>query len=365
MARVCTRSSRRAASAVADVPLLCDRSCSHCRRSALVHTIGVSKMRLPMEAWLLTTVLLTLSWTSTGRAEQVVATASSPERIIIDTDIGIDIDDAFAVALALQSPEVKILGVSTDSGDTVARAKIVDRVLGETGHSDIPVAVGTPTTLPFDLPPIGRQGRFGENSRFAKATHPSAVEFILEQIRRFPGQVTLVTIGPVTNVGELIAKDPQVFRGLKRVVMMGGSIGPLDMDGFGTTKGPRSEYNIMGDIPAAQKLFQSGVPIYLMPLDSTAQLRMDEVKRDILLSKGTPLTDALAVLYFMWGGVTPRLPDAMAVAYVVNPELCPVQPMHIVVDDKGVTRAVPGKPNAQVCLHSDPERFFHFYMARF
>src|SRR5450755_1827591 len=158
-------------------------------------------------------------------AQQSSASAREPEKIIIDTDIGDDIDDAFAVALALQSPEMHILGLSTVSGDTTARAKILDELLGQSDHKDIPVTAGIPANLPFTTTPyIGRQGRFGEKGRFAKAVHPPAVDFILEQIHRFPDQITLVAIGPLTNIGLLIDKDPQAFRRLKRVVMMGGSI---------------------------------------------------------------------------------------------------------------------------------------------
>jgi len=301
-----------------------------------------------------------------------VLAAASPEKIIIDTDIGSDIDDAFAVALALQTPQVHILGISTVSGDTSARAKILDQMLGVSGHGDIPVAAGSPTPLQSSTGTtsssafwIGRQSRFGEKGAFAKATHPTAVAFILEQIRRFPGEITLVTIGPLTNVGALIDSDPQTFRRLKRVVMMGGSM----RSGYALpgepTNGPSAEYNIAADIPASKKLFHSGVPIYVMPTDSTWQLKLDEVKRDALLTQGTPITNSLGLLYLMWGFETPILWDAMAVGYVVKPELCPVEPMHIVIDDKGFTRAEPGQPNAQVCLHSDTESFFHFYLSRF
>src|SRR5215467_5794432 len=74
-----------------------------------------------------------------------LAQTQTPEKIIIDTDIGDDIDDAFAVALALRSPELQILGVTTTFGDTEMRAKLLDRMLGEVGRADIPVAAGTPT----------------------------------------------------------------------------------------------------------------------------------------------------------------------------------------------------------------------------
>jgi inosine-uridine nucleoside N-ribohydrolase len=119
------------------------------------------------------------------------------------------------------------------------------------------------------------------------------------------------------------------------------------------------------DIPAAKKLFASGVPLYVMPLDST-QLKLDEVMRNILFSRGSPMTNALALLYAQWTASTqnptPTLFDAMAVAATIDPNLCRTQPMRIEVDDKGYTSVVNGKPNANVCLESDSDRFFHFYL---
>ena len=295
---------------------------------------------------------------SASRAETVSSTPA--EKIIIDTDIGDDVDDAFAIALALRSPELQILGISTTFGNTETRAKLLDRLLGEAGREDIPVSVGPPT------PAAGQftQRRYADGGRFARTSHPKAVDFILEQIRRFPGQITLVAIGPLGNVGALIDKDAETFRKLKRVVLMGGSIerGYGDL-GYTKPRGPEAEWNIKNDIPSAQKLFASGVPIFMMPLDST-QLKLDEVKREVLFQAGTPLTDALTLLYHEWGQLTPTLFDVMTIAYILNPQLCPVKPMHIRVDEKGFTRAEPGVPNAQVCLDSDPEAFFRFYIPR-
>src|SRR5882672_2420271 len=283
-----------------------------------------------------------------------------PEKVIIDTDIGDDIDDAFAVALALRSPELQILGITTTFGDTETRAKLLHRFLAEAGRPEIPVAAGVPT------PPKGTftQRRYAENNRFAKPAHPDAVTFLLDQIRRNPGQVTLLAIGPLMNVGAAIDKDPATFRKLKRVVIMGGSIkrGYGDL-GFGPPQPPQPEWNILNDIPSAQKLFAEGVPLYVMPLDAT-QLKLDEVKRAFLFSQGTPLTDALALLYHQWGQETPTLFDPMTITFLVNPNLCPVQPMHIRVDEKGFTRPDAGAPNAQVCLDSNPDAFFRFYLYR-
>jgi purine nucleosidase len=299
-----------------------------------------------------------------AQSQTLPAREKSPEKIIIDTDIGTDIDDAFAVALALRSPELNIVGISTDSGDTEARAKILDRMLGEVGRQDIPVAVGDATPLPAGVT-VDQKG-YGERGHFARPTHPKAVDFILGEIRRYPGEITLITIGPVSNVGALIDKSPDTFHQLKRVVMMGGWIESFKPDyGTATASGPGPEYNIVGDIGAAQKLFLSGVPLYVMPIDSTLHLGLDEIKRNAIFSQGTPLTDALTLQYHQWnGGVTPILFDAMTLAYILDPTLCPVRPMHIRVDDKGLTRLEAGAPNAQVCLHSDADAFFRFYMSR-
>jgi purine nucleosidase len=308
------------------------------------------------------------SFPGIGFAQQPLLPSKAQEKIIIDTDIGTDIDDAFAIALALRSPELDIVGISTDSGDTEARAKILDRMLGEVGRQEIPVAVGNSTVLD---PALGgsslSQKRYGESGHFARATHPKAVDFILDQIRRYPGQITLVAIGPMPNIGALIDTSPETFRKLKRVVMMGGFIEPIKPDyGKAVPLALFPEYNIQNDIGSAQKLFLSGIPLYVMPLDSTVHLSLDEVKRGVIFAQGTPLTDALTLLYGEWngaGGVTPVLFDAMTIAYILNPQLCPVQPMHIRIDDKGFSRVETGTSNAQVCLHSDADAFFRFYMS--
>ena len=298
---------------------------------------------------------------------QSTPTPATPQKVIIDTDIGDDIDDAFAAALALRSPDLQILGVTTTFGDTETRAKLLDRFLAEAGRPEIPVAAGTPTPVKSTF----TQRRYAEAGHFAKPSHGNAVDFLLQQIQRYPGEITLIAIGPLMNVGAAIEKDPATFRKLKRVVLMGGSIkrGYGDL-GYGPPQGPQPEWNILNDIPSAQKLFASAVPLFVMPLDST-QLKMDEVKRAFLFSQGTPVTDALTLLYHQWGQETPTLFDPMTIAFIVNPSLCPVQPMHIRVDEKGFTRPDPGPPNApnapnaQVCLDTNPDAFFRFYLSHF
>jgi inosine-uridine nucleoside N-ribohydrolase len=286
--------------------------------------------------------------------------AKPAEKVIIDTDIGDDIDDAFAIALAVKSPEIEILGVTTTFGDTEARARIAGRLLAEVDRPDISVVAGVPTKTDN----VMTQRRYGEGGRFGAGQPGGAVEFILQEIKKYPGEITLVGIGPLMNVAAVIDKDLETFRKLKRVVIMGGSIdcgyGEL---WFCPQHGPDAEWNIARDVAAAQKLFTSRVPLYVMPLDST-QLRFVETMRAYVFRQGTPMTDALTLLYHQWGQSTPTLFDPVTIAFLIDPNICPVVPMRIRVDDQGFTRREAGEKNAQVCMKSNEQEFFHLLIDR-
>jgi inosine-uridine nucleoside N-ribohydrolase len=286
-----------------------------------------------------------------------------PQKVILDTDIGDDIDDAYALALVLSSPEVKLLGVTTAWGDTGLRARLVEGILCEAGQQAIPVIAGPPTKADNVFTQASWASRFPPPPDAGM----DAIAWMAKTIRANPGQITLISIAPLSNVGALIDRDPAAFRMLKRVVMMGGSIyrGYGDL-GYAPDHGPSAEYNIKMDVASAQKLFASGVSITMAPLDST-QLKLDEVMRSILFRQSTPLTDSLSVLTDEWGdgrSATPTLFDVMAVEAAIDGNLCLSQPMHIHVDDQGYTRVEPGAPNAFVCLHSDSDRFFQFLLPR-
>jgi purine nucleosidase len=306
-----------------------------------------------------------LSSCAFGQTEAPASRLTATEKIIIDTDIGDDIDDAFAVALALQSPEFQILGISSAWGDTHLRARLLSRLLNEAGRPDIPIALGL-ATHPVTKPGAFTQARYAEGGP-TNQNYPSAVDFLLEQIRLHPGEITLLAIGPETNLGAASNRDPATFRKLKRIVLMGGSVyRGYSQFNYGETHGPDPEWNIICDVQAAQKVFSSGVPLYVMPLDST-QIKLQELERAEIFKAGTPLTDALLVLYTQWshGAVlTPTLFDAVVVAYATHPELCPTQPMRLRVDDQGYTRPEPGAPNAQVCLRSSSDQFLELFMPR-
>jgi len=308
-----------------------------------------------------------LLWSSSASAQTETSTPrpNTAEKIIIDTDIGSDIDDAFAVGLALHSPEFQILGISSAWGDTHLRARLLSRILKETGRTDIPVAAGIVKHPAGKLDTLS-QAAYAEGGP-ADQNYPNAVDFLLDQIRRHPGEITLIAIGPETNLGAAIDRDAATFRRLKRIVLMGGSVyRGYSQFNYGKTHGPDPEWNILCDIRAAQKVFSSGVPLYVMPLDST-QIKLQELERAEIFKAGTPLTDALLVLYTQWSrGTTqpPTLFDAVVVAYASHPELCPTEPMRLRVDDQGYTRVETGAPNAQVCLRSSSDQFLEFFMPR-
>jgi purine nucleosidase len=290
------------------------------------------------------------------------AQPASQQLVILDTDIGDDIDDAFALALILRSPEFNLLGIQTAFGDTELRARLVDRYLSAVGRTGIPVLAGVPgkstnfTQAPYALQAPGRK-------------HADAVPFLLSQIRRHPGQITLIAIGPLFNIRAAIAQDPATFRKLKRVVIMGGSVyrGYDNLKSGDTHTPPAPEWNILCDPAGAQALFAAGVPVYVMPLDST-QVRLSLQDLGALLAHGSPLTDQLTLLYHQWTGSSnwrlPTLFDPVAVSYAFRPELCPTKPMRLEIDDKGFTRPVAGKANAQVCLASDEKAFLDLLSTR-
>jgi inosine-uridine nucleoside N-ribohydrolase len=288
---------------------------------------------------------------------------AAQQLVILDTDIGDDIDDAFALALLLQSPEIKLLGITTAFGDTELRARLVDRYLAAVDRSGIPVEAGvaTPATNHFTQAAYARQAQ--------ERQHGDAVGFLLREIKANPGQITLITIGPLFNVQAAIARDAATFRKLKRVVMMGGSVyRGYDSGIAGAPVPPPSpEWNIRCDPAGARALLASGVPVFVMPLDST-QIHLTPGELGTIFSHGSPLSDQLTLLYHQWTGAEawrmPTLFDPVAASFAIRPELCPTKPMHLEVDDQGFTKPGTGEPNAQVCLKADEQGFREFLLKR-
>jgi len=270
--------------------------------------------------------------------------------VIIDTDVGDDIDDAFALALAASAPRLDLLGVTTAWGDTGLRRCLTLRLLAAAGRPDVPVAQGraTPDAV-----------RFTQAAWAAGGGEPppgiGAVEFIREQVRQRPGQITLVALAPLSNIEDLIEHDPETLRRLKRVVIMGGSIYVGYGAGPGHPTPPSAEYNVASLPKAFAGLLALGVPVVLFPLDST-QLKLDTASRNQIFARRSPLTTALAQLYDPWRTLNawrqtdPTLFDAVPIAWLLDPTLCPTTPLRIAVNDQGFTTVVAGPPNVEACL---------------
>ena len=276
--------------------------------------------------------------------------------VILDTDIGTDIDDAFALALVLSCPELDLRGVTTVSDDAYGRALIACRFLEAAGRSDVPVAAGRPRR---ETPAATGQYEYGLN---AGRKHPEpelAVEFLYQQLKARPGELTIITLGNLTNVGELITRYPEAKLWIRKVVMMGGSV----RVGYAGQPPPEREWNIRSDVRSAQILFRSGIPLTVAPLDATL-VRFPEAPRRRVFETPKPVGQALWSLYKLWGKQTPTLFDPVAVTLAFNESFVTMESLRIEVDDRGFTREVPGEPNCRVAVGIRADPFLDWYVQR-
>ena len=284
------------------------------------------------------------------------AAAPRPTPIILDTDIGGDIDDTFALALVLHSPELDLRAVTTVSGDTQARARLAAKMLSVAGRPNVPVAAGTPGAH-MDAPQTEWANGFSSPALVSK----DAVELMQSVLDRGRGRVMIVAVGPLTNVAALLQQHPEEKQKIRQIVLMGGSI----KRGYYPNSGPTPEYNIAADAAASKVVFSSGLPILMAPLDVTARLQLEQPNLDRLFALHTPTTDALQSLYKLWAQPVPTLHDPMAVSLLLAPQLCTRQSLVIQITDKGMTMPVQGQSaNAVVAVETDPARFIAFYMDR-
>lgn len=304
-------------------------------------------------------LLLSLGGPLFGRDEKPTPPPKIP--IILDTDIGSDVDDAFALALALASPEIDLQGVTTVSSGAEDRAWMACRFLSAAGQRGIPVAWGRD---PQPSDPISqiqyRRHPVVLFDRTAKPVKESAVEFLYSKLKAQPGKLTLVAIGPLTNIARLLREYPDCKLWIKRLVLMGGSV----RVGYDGKKTPDVEWNIKGDIPAAQAVFTSGIPLTVAPLDATGILELGPDLRQRLFAAATPLTFQVQALYQLWDKPTPILFDPAAVSLVVTEKFFVMEDLAIEVDEKGFTKVGKGKANARVATAVKKDEFLKWYVDR-
>jgi purine nucleosidase len=293
------------------------------------------------------------------------------QKIIFDCDFGGDIDDAFAVGLVLSSPEFDVLGFVMDHGNTPLRARTILKMLYESGREDIPVIVGdpTPNIVGVDKEIAGRSNQFYWSEGFdkVKPSNINAAEFIINTLHKDPNEVIVFTVGPVCNLKEVIKKDKGALKLAKKVVSMFGSFHM----GYNGGPVPDAEWNVRADIEASKMFAASGADIAYAGLDVTTFVKLGEHDRNRLLMRQSPLTNALCGLYSLWlyesfAQPDPTLYDAVAVGYVLWPDLFTSRKSYMRVDDFGYTLLDDSKePNAEILTTINKEEFLKRIMERY
>jgi purine nucleosidase len=282
---------------------------------------------------------------------------------ILDTDIGSDVDDALALSLALVSPEISLQGITTVYGDTAMRARIARALTRAAGKPAVPVVAGLRLPLLRERPVhwMGHEGMGIDLSDPATAPDPgSAVDFIIESIRRKPGRLTILAIGPLTNLAAAIIVAPDIIEMCREIIFIGGmarlSRNALDV--------PALEWNVRCDPEAARVVFRSGIHITMLGMDVTRrdETRMNMAHLRTLQSCPNPIAQMAARLVeIYWRTADEKLRcmhDVVAVAYSFDRTLVVTRPLTVEVETAGVhtqglTLVTQGGPESTVSVGID------------
>jgi inosine-uridine nucleoside N-ribohydrolase len=301
----------------------------------------------------------------------IFVSGKGKQKVIFDCDFGGDIDDAFAVALVLNSPEFEVLGFVMDHGNTPLRARTILKMLYEVGRDDIPVIVGDPTPavvgVDKEIAPRSNQFYWSEGFDKIKPSNVNAADFIISNLRKYPNEVIMFTVGPVCNMKEVMRKDKDVLKLAKKVVSMFGSFHM----GYNGGPVPDAEWNVRADIEASKMFAASNTNTVYAGLDVTTFVKLNEANRNRLLMRQSPLTNALCGLYSLWlfesfAYPDPTLYDVVAVGYVLWPELFTSRKSNVRVDDRGYTLLDDYKePNAEIVMTINKDEFIKRVMERY
>lgn len=255
-----------------------------------------------------------------------------PESILIDTDPGID--DAMAILFALKSPELEVLALTTVYGNHFVQVTTQNalRLLELAGRDDIPVARGASAPLVRDYlsPPTFVHGNDGlgdaglAREPDSEAAHARAAQFIVEAVMSRPGEITLVPIGPLTNIAMALKLEPRLVKAAKRVVLMGGTaFAPGNVS-------PVAEANIFNDPEAAAVVFGAGWDVVMVGLDVTTRIRMSREYIEALGATRAPYAELVARMVPHYQAFHMRVyqndgtihtHDPTAIAYLIRPDL--------------------------------------------
>lgn len=284
-----------------------------------------------------------------------------PQRIIIDTDPGVD--DAMAIFFALRSPELEVIGLTTIFGNVETRLATLNalRLLEIAGRSDIPVAQGAdhPLAGPFGGPVPFVHGDDGQGNVHlppptTQAIDQAAAAFIVEQVMAAPGEITLVPIGPLTNIALALRLEPRLVQNVRAVVLMGGN---ALCPGNAT---PAAEANIHNDPEAADVVLGADWPVTMVGLDVTHAVNMTPAHLNRYAQANNPLAQHIARILPFYQGYFERsqsglrgicVHDSSAIAYVIEPRLFTVERWPVRVETQGISR---GKTWPNVGRGNDP-----------
>lgn len=302
----------------------------------------------------------------TARETFGLLTAGKKVPVILDTDIGSDIDDTWALVMLLKSPELDLKLVVSDSGNDVYRARIVAKLLEVAGRTDVPVGVGC---KPDDKP--GRQSRWVADYGLAKypgAVHRDGVGAIIDTIRQSQEPVTLIAIGPVPNVAEVLRRAPEVAR-KARFVGMHGSV----RRGYKNSLEISAEYNVRADPKALQQVFAAPWDVTITPLDTCGIVHLEGERFQKISRAKHPSVEALMENYQAWraagskNAASPLAPpdrsstlfDTVAVYLASSEKLLKMEELPIRVTDDGFTRIDPaaGRPTHCAMQWKDLDAF--------
>ena len=272
------------------------------------------------------------------------------QKIILDCDLGGDIDDAFAVAMMLSAQDqFDILGICLDYGDTEARGRIALRMLYETGMDHIPVYLGRKTNHG-----VSAQFEYGRGFDVLMPQEQGAAEFIVASLNAYPGEIILFTVGPVPNMKDVIELDHRALSNAKHIYSM-----------FGDYHFGAKEWNVIADIKASQA-FISNIDnnISLSGVKVAGAIKWDDERCRQVKVIDTPLTDAITELLLLWRATrpvdnnTPILWDCTAFGLVLWPELYETREVYMYVDDDGNTIIDEGRaPNCEIATNIDVDEF--------
>jgi purine nucleosidase/pyrimidine-specific ribonucleoside hydrolase len=250
----------------------------------------------------------------------MTATAQARIPIIIDTDLGDSIDDALALAFALHSPELDVRAVTTVIDDVESKTRLAWKMLGVYNRRDIALAMGAPEPL-LD-PTVSAASKEFEvltrNDTIPDAARRRAADLIIDVALQSRGKITIVAIGPLTNIALALKADPRIKNNIERIVIMGGAYFSSE-----------AEYNVKRDRAAAEIVFHSGVPITAVGLDVTSQCKLREKDLDRLRLADDPSSNFLVRLIDLAEQQThdpnPTLYDPLAIAAIFRPDLLEMQ----------------------------------------